>query len=268
MWLLVLGLALAAERSADAACACPPKLSPESGSIPLRGSLYLGDVYLLEHGEVSVRWIGAPGSATWSIRDGVARLDYSGPEGSELLIITFKQYERARYKLDAGWRAPIGAPHAIRVEHEQSRWTCASTDALFIKLDQSTAAVRVRWTHSGTIENRILATDGTVALGQVGCCGSNLSTDELHDGGELDLVAIRVDGTEAPILGLPSFVSSDMYSLERGGGLRTIVRPVVAASYRAAGQPFSDEPVVPQWLKLLLSLGLIGSLVYISRRTA
>jgi len=249
-------------------CGCLPKLSPESGSVPLRGSLYLGDVDMIDRGEVSVRWIGTPGTATWTVHDSIARLDYSGPEGSELVVITFKQYERARYKLESGWRAPATAPRAISFEHEESSWTCASTDALFIKLDQSTAAVRVRWTHSGKTETRVLPTDGRVALGQIGCCGENISPDELHDGGALELVAIRADGSEAQILGVPSYLSTDMYSPETGvaGRLRGIVRPVVAASYSAAGQPFPGDSLVPQWLGMLISLGLICPLVYIYRK--
>jgi hypothetical protein len=267
LWLFVLAMIVAAERAADAACACLPKLSPESGSVPLRGSLYLGDVYLIERGEVSVRWIGTPGEATWTVHDGVARLDYSGPDGSELVVMTFKRYERARYKLESGWRAPTTAPRAIRIEHEQSEWTCASTDALFIELDQPTAAVRVRWTHGDKTQTLVLPTDGRVALGLLGCCGTYISPDELHDGGALELVAIRVDGSEAPILGVASFVASDMYSSETtvGGRLRGIVRPVVAASYAAAGQPHPREPFVPRWLGLLISLGLICPLIYISR---
>lgn len=268
LWLLALAMIVAAERAADASCGCLPKLSPESGSIPLRGSLYLGDVHLIERGEVSVRWIGTPGTATWTVDDGVARLDYSGAEGSELVVMTFKRYERARYKLESGWRAPTTAPRAIRFEHQESEWTCARTDALVIELDQPTAAVRVRWTHRDLTETLVLPTDGRVPLGLIGCCGTYISPAELHDGGALELVAIRVDGSEAPILGVPSFVSSDMYSPETtvGDRLRGIVRPVVAASYAAAGQPHPGEPFVPQWLGLLISLGFLVPLVYMSRR--
>ena len=226
VWLFVIALLVAAERSAHAACSCRLKLSPESGPVPLRGFLYLGDVYLLQRGDVTVRWIGIPGMATWTVREGIARLDYSGPEGSELAVILGGKYESARYRLASGWRAPSTAPRAIGFQHEERSWTCASTDALIIELDQSTAAVRVRWTHWGTTETFVLPTDGRVALGQLGCCGSNISPDELHDGGELELVAIRVDGTEARILGIPRVVSTDV----------------------------------------LISLGLIGSLVFISRR--
>ena len=255
-WLLfVLAMILAAERAADASCGCLLKLSPESGSVPLRGSLYLGDVGLVERGQVSVRWIGTPGIASWTAQHGIARLDYSGPEGSELIVVTFGRYERARYKLESSWRAPTTAPRAIRFEHEESEWTCASTDALYIELDQSTAAVRVHWTHRGTTETRVLPTDGRVALGLNGCCGTYISPDELHDGGTLELVAIRVDGSEAQILGIPSFVSSDMYSPARA-----------VASDSTEGEPDPDEPLVPQWLVVLLSLKLMCPLVYITRR--
>jgi len=257
VWLFVLGIVVVAERAADANCGCLPKLSPESGSVPLRGSLYLGDVYLIERGDVSVRWIGTPGTATWTVADGAARLDYSGEEGSELVVMTFQRYERARYKLESGWHAPTTAPRAIRFEHEESEWTCASTDALFIELDQPTAAVRVRWTHAGLTETLVLPTDGSVALGLIGCCGTYISPDELHDGGELDLVAIRVDGSEARILGVPTFISSRMYSFN--------LKPMVAG-YSDADATHADEPFMPQWLGLLLSLSLMFPLVYISRK--
>lgn len=265
-WLLALTLLMAAPRIANADCACLPKVSPSSGVVPVRGSLYLGSVYLLERFEVSVKWIGTPGTATWTVQDGVARLDYSGSDGAELVVVMFKEHEHGRYKLDADWRAPATPPHAIRFDHHESSWRCASTDALFIDLDQSTAAVRVRWTHSGTTTTRVLATDGRVELGQVSCCGETLSPEELHDGGTLELVAIRTDGSEAPILGVPRFVYADMYSSETtvAGSLRAVMRPA-AARGAPLGRSSSDELFVPEWLRFVLSLGLISLLVYISR---
>jgi hypothetical protein len=262
--LLVLALVITTEKSADAVCACPPRLSSDTESVPVRGSLYLDRIHWLEHGDISLRWIGTPGTATWTIDGNVARLDYSGPDGSELVIVTFGSHEHARYRLDSKWRAPSAAPRATNFTHHESSWTCASTDAIFIDVDQSTAAVRVRWTYQDTTEFRVLAREGRVAIGHVGCCGTSIPPEELHDGGELELVAIRADGSEVPILGVPSYLSSDMVRLEKPPSLEKQLEDALMAAH--ASSDASDTRILPPWLAPLLSIAFLVPLLYLSRR--
>jgi hypothetical protein len=255
-WLLVVAVIIATPRVASASCGCAVKLAPASRVMPLRGSVFLGDAHLLDEGEISIQWIGTPGTASWTTLAGdVARLDYTGPDGSELVVTTFKRYEAARYKLSSAWRAPSAAPRAIEIEHHESSWTCASTDALFINVDQSTSAIRIRWTHAGKTSTWVEVTDGAVGLGHVSCCGENIPPDELHAGGELELVAIRVDGSEVPVRDIPSFISGEVYPADT---LDKLARPSIAATS-------PDESAVPQWARFLISLGLICAVAFVAR---
>ena len=252
IWLVALVLIAAFKRTAAALAWCPPVLSPQSGSVPVRGSLYFGDVMKLEN--VEIRWSGTPGTSTWTRQAGVARLDYTGPHGSELIV--FHAGVAGRYKLDEGWRAPHAAPRANGFEYHDERTSFAS-DALVIDLDQPTAAVRVRWTHAGTTETWLLPTDGRVTLGRLVCSRSNISADELRVGGLLELVAIRLDGSEHTILGVPRFVSSDMYN--RVPTAFALVHGVVARVLGAGRR--SDRG--GSWLPVVL---LLCPFVYLSRR--
>jgi hypothetical protein len=79
---------------------------------------------------------------------------------------------------------------------------------------------RARWTgeESGdTAEWWVLArswlheTDYTLALGDVGCAGRRtLDPDDLRAGGHLELTAVRLDGSEVPIAGLPDRISTGL----------------------------------------------------------
>jgi hypothetical protein len=253
IWLVALALIAVFEQTAAALAWCPPALSPRSGSVPLRGSLYFGDVTKLEH--VEIRWSGTPGTSTWTREPGVARLDYTGPNGSELIV--FHAGIAGRYKLDEGWRAPHAAPRAVGFEYRDER-PSFGIDALVIELDQPTAAVRVRWTHAGTTETRLLPTDGRVQLGQMVCSRSNISAAELRIGGLLELVAIRLDGSEQPILGVPRFVSSEMYSR-----LPTAFALVHGAVSRVLGTGQRTDPGDSPWLAVVL---LLCPFFYLSRR--
>jgi hypothetical protein len=237
-WLLVVAVIIATPRVASASCGCAVKLAPASRVMPLRGSVFLGDAHLLDEGEISIQWIGTPGTASWT-----------------LVVTTFKRYEAARYKLSSAWRAPSAAPRAIEIEHHESSWTCASTDALFINVDQSTSAIRIRWTHAGKTSTWVEVTDGAVGLGHVSCCGENIPPDELHAGGELELVAIRVDGSEVPVRDIPSFISGEVYPADT---LDKLARPSIAATS-------PDESAVPQWARFLISLGLICAVAFVAR---
>lgn len=252
MRLLLLSLALTflAQRPAAATCGCKAKVAPEPGAVPVRGSVFV-EPRLVAEGFIKVRWFGDAGTSSWVVGKDVARLDYSGPEGSELVVM-IGEHERAHYKLTSAWRPPSVPPRAIDLDHHESSWRCASTDALFIHLDQPTAAVRIRWTHAGKTTTWLDPVDGHVALGHNSCCGENIDPEELHEGGEFELIAIRVDGSEARVQGLPKFVFADVYTL--------------STSFSNNGEPVPSDPALPSWLRFVISIALIGAAAVIARR--
>jgi hypothetical protein len=160
--------------------------------------------------ELSVSWRGPAGSVTQTeLADYVVRIDYEGLEGSELVV------NGVDYPLVRDWRSPARAPRVIRYWHLQNHWACSSTDSLSIEIDQPTAAIRARWTHDGATTEWVVPAWGrapapVVELGKINCGGTTLPPAELRKGGRLELFAIRVDGSELPIAGLPKFIFTPM----------------------------------------------------------
>lgn len=117
------------------------------------------------------------------------------------------------YRLTADWRAPTDAPQVTKYWHREYEWTCSSEDTFNFEIDQATAAIRVRWTYRGdTTETIVPARGDVLKLGKINCGGSTLDPAELHAGGHLELIAIRLDGTEVRIGGLPATVSTSMFT--------------------------------------------------------
>ncbi|HEY5921740.1 MAG TPA: hypothetical protein VIV11_08715 [Kofleriaceae bacterium] len=206
---LVFSLVLAIPQRAYAACAHPSWVGTESSSVPTRGSLYVYDE-IVEHRahQHEVRWNGTEGVAVQTkVAKAVVRIDYSGPVGSELVV------NRVGYRLTSDWRPPVEAPFVVKWWHHESEWTCSSSDTLNIEISQPTAAVRVRWTFRGDTTETIVPTEGNVLeLGKINCGGTTLDPDELRAGGHLELTAIRLDGSEVAIRGLPAKISTSMFT--------------------------------------------------------
>ncbi len=201
---LVLSLVLATPQRADAMCAHPSWVGTESSSVPTKGSLYAYDeIVNHEAYQHEVSWTGTPGVAVQTkVAKSVVRIDYSGPAGSELVV------NRVAYRLISDWRAPAEAPRVADYWHREHRSTCSSEDTLNFEVDQPTAAIRVRWTFRGeTTETIVPAERNVLALGKINCGGTTLAPVELHAGGHLELTAIRLDGTEVRIRGLPGTIS-------------------------------------------------------------
>jgi hypothetical protein len=143
----------------------------------------------------------------------VARIDYVGAEGSQLSFRNRYGEETYTYKLAAEWTAPTKEPRVLQYWHHVSEWECSSSDELSIQLDQPTAAVRARWTINGRTVEYVEAarTDGTkavVSFGKVDCGGTSIPPAQLADGGELELYAIRLDGSEVRISNMPRRVAT------------------------------------------------------------
>lgn len=210
--LVIVALLLGGIEQAEAMCAYLPRNGAASTSIPTRGSLYVYDGTLgspTEHRQ-EVSWRGSVGVATEvKVSDTIVRIDYEGEPGSELIV------NRVRYPLVPEWRAPTRAPRLLRYWHQLNRWTCSRTDSLRIEIDQPTAAIRARWTHEGKSTEWLFPAPGSAStseleLGKINCGGTTLPPSELRTGGHLELTAIRFDGSEVPVAGLPGFIFTAM----------------------------------------------------------
>jgi hypothetical protein len=109
-----------------------------------------------------------------------------------------------------------------------------------LQIDQPTAAFRVFWRFKDRPARELVIPARTAAnnvnvleLGKIDCGRASIDPYELAAGGILTLVAIRYDGSEVAVSGLPPTISTvDMPSSEAGLG-------------RAIGFPLGTEPVAP-----------------------
>jgi hypothetical protein len=206
---MVVVLVFATPQRADAMCGSPRWVGTESSAVPTRGALYVyDDILEYKPHQQEVSWNGTPGVAVQSkVAKAVVRIDYAGVAGSELVV------NGVAYRLTAEWRAPVETPSVVRWWHHEHKWTCSSSDTLNVEISQPTAAVRVRWTFEGeTTETIVPARRSVLELGKIDCGGTTLDPEELDTGGHLELTAIRVDGSEVPIRGLPATISTSMFT--------------------------------------------------------
>jgi len=210
----------AATTPAHADCAQPHWVGTAPGDVPTNGSLYIERGYVARGDEPNEKyeWIGKPGRVHQTVlAHDIIRLDYEGEEGSTLVL--FPHHQRSEYRLSSGWRAPAGTPRVVEYEHYTSDSYEGSTDALVVTVDQATAAVRATWTPEkggNTAVWWVVAPHHsvrgyTLSLGDHACGGRRtLPPDDLRDGGHLALTAIRLDGSEVAIAGLPERISTGM----------------------------------------------------------
>jgi hypothetical protein len=96
---------------------------------------------------------------------------------------------------------PAPAPRVLQYWHDVS----PCSDAVMIQLDQPVAQVIARWTFAGAMDERVVTpqTD-VVELGTTECDEPNLDMTQLAAGGHLELIAIRADGSQITVRGLPA----------------------------------------------------------------
>lgn len=215
---VVLGILIAAASNARADCAIPQWVGTAPGTnVPLRGSLFVHDESLAWDEDapphVDVGWTGTVHLQITRVEPTVARIDYVGTDRSEIQIRHRYRDETSSYKLDRDWAAPTRKPHVLQYWHDVSEWACSSSDELLIQLDQHTAAVRARWTYNGRTVEYIEAarTDGSKAVvpfGKIDCGWSSIPPEQLESGGEIELYAIRLDGSEVRIPNMPRHVAT------------------------------------------------------------
>lgn len=188
---------VAATHSASAECRNPHWLgTPAGATIPATGSLYLYDRD------------AEPRAHQTRISDTVVRIDYTST-ADELEFAN----EGVVYRVDKQWRAPEAAPRVLVSWHNKVDAT--SADSVMLQIDQPTAAFRVRWEFAGKqprewiVPARSSHTNASVLeLGKLACAATTIDPDELAAGGVLTLFAIRFDGSEVAVVGLPAIVST------------------------------------------------------------
>lgn len=216
--LAVLGILIAHAAAAHADCRIPQWVGTASGTkVPLRGSLFFHDESLSwDSGAppvVDVGWTGTVYTKVTRVEEGLARIDYVGADEAEIQIRHRYSDELQTYKLTQDWAAPTNPPRVLQYWHHESEWTCSSSDELLIQLDQPTAAIRARWTYGGRTVEYVEAarhedTKAVVGFGKINCGGMTIPPFQLEAGGEIELTAIRLDGSEVRIPNMPRHVST------------------------------------------------------------
>jgi hypothetical protein len=198
-------LGLLAPGQAEASCGLPSWNGTRARErLPARGVLFtyeLGAGFHLRHGRHTIDIAAIDGAITWTasaVGDSVIRIDY------ETTNATGVRLGAARYAIDPAWRPPTAVPRAITTWHEEHRWMCSWGDTLSFLIDQPTAAFRVRLAE----QEWIVPADGhELRLGKIDCGDTLVDPGRLHDGVELELIAIRSDGSEVAVHGFPRYVA-------------------------------------------------------------
>lgn len=219
MKLLVTAVAtLSLAPSAHAECAKPKWIGTPTGTtIPEHGSLYIfeedyrGDSFAhmekIEFSDgVPHRW------ETTRISDRVVRVDYAA--GLASTVTAGIRWDSVTYSIDPAWRAPAHAPRVLQYWHHASEWACSYADSWLVQVDQPTAAFRVVFTPNDDISMPVeyiepaqTGADGrsVLEIGKHDCVSSTkISPETLARGGVLELYAIRFDGSEVAVTGLPA----------------------------------------------------------------
>lgn len=232
MKLLVAALAsLAFAPAAHAECGIRQWYGTPSGTtIPEHGSLYIfADEYRGDPTQKSdvVFSDGVP--HRWEmtrVDDNLVRVDYAAGLATTVTA-GIGWDDKMTYSIDPTWKAPAQAPRVIQYWHNASEWTCSYADSWMIQIDQPTAAFRVRFTKLDDIGNTIeyiepaqSGEDGrsVLEIGKHDCIGApSISPDVLAAGGVLELVAIRFDGSEVAVTGLPTMMKTSDLRTSSGG---------------------------------------------------
>jgi hypothetical protein len=266
--LALVGAVLVLPGRAEADCGNPHWIgTPAGATLPPRGSLYVYD----EHSKYDDT---APKSTPivkrTKISDTVMRLDYDSK--ADELEIKLDDYDTPPvYNLDPKWRAPAALPRVLQYWHHVSEWTCSNADTVMIQIDQPTAAFRVRWQADGKPMQEWIIPARTgednrnvLELGKIDCGSTTIPPEEFAAGGTLTLFAIRYDGSEVVVTGLPPRMSTkDMVSSSNGIDQ--------AIGYFENGEPVQPLPQAhtprgtPEfpWTVFVIVMGILGPLLYI-----
>ncbi len=163
---------------------------------------------------------------------------------------------QATLRVDAAWTAPAEPPRVVSLGRSQHQWMCSWQDAIAIQVDQPVAAFRVRWWteaagwSTAIIPPRARTSDGpstpVLLLGKVDCAGETVPVAALQAGAIVDVAAIRFDGSEVAVTGVPPVLDLDDVAPFTEV---TYVRPEdVAALVGARAAAAAVGPVIPHGL--------------------
>jgi hypothetical protein len=201
------------------------------------------------------------------VGDSVVRLDYV-TKADELEIAD--TFEPTILQVNPTWKAPAAAPRVVQYWHYEAEGGCSNSDSLMLQIDQPTAAFRVYW-QSGELPVREMIIPAktrennvnVLELGKMYCVGeSSIDPAELAAGGTLVLMAIRYDGSEVAVSGLPQTISTAKMATSEDGLDRAIGFP-------AGTEPTASVPPVDHdfaFHMFLLLLIPTAALVYIAAR--
>lgn len=251
---------------ADADCGNPHWVGTPSGaSIPRAGSLYLYDEYV-KYGEIK-EW-SLPIVRRTKISDTVVKLDYV-TSADELELAD--DDEPTILRVNPIWQPPAAAPRVIQYWHHKHEWTCSEADSLMLQIDQPTAAFRVYW-QSGDRPMRELVIPArtgdhhvsVLELGKINCGSTSIDPAELAAGGTLVLMAIRFDGSEVVVAGLPATISTADMPTSADGLSRAIGFPL-GTERTAPVPPVHHDHDWPFHMFLLLLIPA-GALLWVALR--
>jgi hypothetical protein len=224
-------LTLALAPAAHAECARPTWIGTPTGSVlPEHGSLYIYDSGYSYNAYSDLKETvfsdGVPHRwAETRVSDDILRVDYAAGLATTMQVGV--GWAPVTYTIDPMWKAPADAPRVLQYWHQVSEWTCSRTDSVMIQIDQPTAAFRVRWTNLDDIgstreyiEPAQTGDNGrsVLELGKHNCIGEmHIRPEELAAGGVLELVAIRFDGSEVAVTGLPEMIDTSEMRTSDGG---------------------------------------------------
>jgi hypothetical protein len=234
---LTVALVLSVSHRAEADCGRETWVgTPTGASIPAKGSLYVFDGWLDFRAPKSR--VGGPIVAETRVGENVLRLDYV-TKADELELAG--RDNPSLFQVNRGWKAPAASPRVIQYWHHVSSWECSSSDSVMLQIDQPTAAFRVFWqfedhpTRQLVLPARTAANNVSVLeLGKINCVGAPfIDPAELASGGKLVVVAIRFDGSEVLVTGLPITISTAKMPTSEAGVSQAI------------GYPVGTEPTAP-----------------------
>lgn len=205
---------------ASAMCGTPAWLGTAPAvEVPERGVLYAASA---DDALASLALEGAP--ATWRVErvdgpDGfdVVALHYEARDGAVLDVGPGGGAGGAGLRVSEAWSAPAASPRVVSLGRSRHAWSCSQEDAVAVQVDQPVAAFRVRWFAGGAWSEAIvppMASDQApstpvLLLGKVDCAGETVPVDVLVAGAVVDVTAIRLDGSEVAVDGLPPVVDLD-----------------------------------------------------------
>ena len=266
--LLVVGVVFASPGRAEAKCGNPNWIgTPQGAKIPTRGSLFVYDEYM-KYTDALPPAKGAIVKRT-KVGETVMRLDYESK--ADELEIKLDDWTSPIYNVDPSWRAPGALPRVLQYWHHKSAWTCSHADSVMLQIDQPTAAFRVRWQADGKAMQEWILPARTgednrnvLELGTIDCGSTTIPPEEFAAGGTLTVFAIRFDGSEVVVTGLPSRMSTkDMMTSESGVDQ--------AIGYFEGGEPVKPLPKVTEprgtpefpWAVFVAVMCILTPLVYI-----